>query len=140
MKKSAYLFLFIFFTATLFKSQTKVDSSFLINTWKLVKIDQLTYIFKSQENFDQKWGGIRFKKNGKFVSSNAKPACGTTIIEKLQSNQLKLYRNRGTWKIDSDTTIIITSPKLLALKGKFIISQLPDKSLSLKRFIKIVKK
>ncbi|MCT2561409.1 hypothetical protein [Chryseobacterium herbae] len=140
MKKSVYTLLFVCFTVLFFKSQNKIDASFLFHTWKLVKLDRLTYIYKSQKTFDQKWGGIRFKKNGTIVSLNAKPACATEIVEMMKANKLKLYRNRGIWKMDSDSTIIITNPKFPALNGKFIVSKLPDNSLVLKRFIKIAEK
>ncbi|KXH80510.1 hypothetical protein [Chryseobacterium kwangjuense] len=140
MKKTAYIFVVLFSMITFFKSQTKVDSSFLFQTWTIKKVDKLTLIYKSQKAFDKKWGGIRFKKNGVLALLHAKPACATAIIEQIEANRLKLYRNRGTWKMDSDTTIIIKSPSFNAINGKFIVSRLPDNSLALKRFIKIAEK
>lgn len=140
MKKSVYSLLFVCFAVLSFKSQNKIDASFLFHTWKLAKLERLTYIYKSQKTFDQKWGGIRFKKNGTMVSLNAEPACATAIIERIEADKLKLYRHRGIWEMDSDTTIIITNPKFTTLNGKFIVSKLPDNSLVLKRFIKIAEK
>ncbi|PIF44234.1 hypothetical protein CLU96_1174 [Chryseobacterium sp. 52] len=139
MRKTAYIFLLSFFTVIFFKSQSKTDASFLINTWKLKKLDKLTAIYQNQQTFDKKWGGIRFKKNGKFISLHPKRACVTAIIEQLEQNRLKLDRQRGTWKMDSDTTIIISSSSDGIDKGKYIVYKLPDNSLSLKRFIRLHK-
>lgn len=132
MKKSICSLLLFFFGFIFIKSQDKVSSPLLLQTWKLRKFDTYIYTYEKQDIFDTKSLGMRFKKNGKVIG-NLSQSQGYDITENIAHKNLKFERYIGDWKKISDTTLAIIFPSNTELNGTFIISRLTGNELKLKK-------
>lgn len=135
MKKSVYILLLLF-TVIFINSQSKVDNPFLLQNWKLKRIDTITYIFEKQEHLDKKRISFKFKNNGKIIG-NLTPL---TCIVGEDISKIKFKRTVGTWKKISDTMIEIKFPYHTAITGWNIIKRVNENELVIRRNIRLNKK
>ncbi|MDM1556392.1 hypothetical protein PYS58_19580 [Chryseobacterium indologenes] len=141
MKKSIPFLLLLFFTAGFMKSQDKSSDPFLLQTWKLNKLDDYIYTYEKQSIFDAKTPGLKFSKNGKIIGNLSKSANGYDAKEDFPGKASKMERYMGSWKKVSDTTIAILFSSNNSMNGTFVISRLTESGLKLRKvFSKDVEK
>ncbi|MDQ0595608.1 hypothetical protein QFZ37_003977 [Chryseobacterium ginsenosidimutans] len=133
MKKSIYTFIISTFACITVNSQNKVDNPLLLHTWKLNKIDLITYTFK-KNGFDKKFIGFKFKKNGKIIGNVAQLSCP------VGGFKVKLERITGVWKKVNDTMITIEFPYFTAISGGNIVEKVNENELVIRRNFRLNKK
>ncbi|MGH1520084.1 hypothetical protein [Chryseobacterium sp. JK1] len=133
MKKSICTCLLSLFALGFMKSQNKVSSPLLLQTWNLKNADTYIYTYEKQDAFEKKRHGLRFQKNDKITGNlNSSPYKFDTE-EDINPKKLKFDLYIGSWKKVSDTTLSILFPSNSSMNGTFIISKLTENELKLKK-------
>ncbi len=133
MKKSIPFLLLFFFAAGFMKSQDRASDPFLLQTWKLIKLDNYIYTYEKQNIFNAKTPGLKFSKNGKIIGNLSKSANGYDAKEDFPGKVSKMERYIGNWKKVSDTTIAISFSSNNSMDGTFVISRLTESGLKLRK-------
>ncbi|AZA79274.1 hypothetical protein EG347_18085 [Chryseobacterium sp. G0186] len=133
MKKSICILLLSFFAISFVKSQDRAFNPFLLQTWKLKKLDTYIYTYETQDVFDTKSPGLKFNKNGKVTGNLSKSANGYDSTEDFPNKASKFERYSGSWKKVSDSSIAIAFPSNNSMDGTFIITRLTSNQLKLKK-------